>query len=66
MPVMISFTTPDGEEREEHWPSVAAFLAWARVQRASYPFTVYEQDEDGDWAVIEKGRTAGLDPGSGR
>jgi len=57
--VLVVYATPDGEEREEHWPSVAAFLAWARGQTAAYTFTAYREDDDGEWVVLDKGRTGG-------
>jgi hypothetical protein len=52
---LIMFTSPDGEEREEEWDSVEAFRSWAIAHEAIYAFTVYREDEDGEWIVIEKG-----------
>ena len=64
--VLITFVLPNGEEREERWPSIAAFRAWAvtRDQRLSY--TAYQEDEDGEWVVMEKSRVAGSTHGSGQ
>jgi hypothetical protein len=55
-PFLIVFTTPDGEEREEHWESVEAFRNWAISHQQSYVFTAYRADEDGEWLVVDKGR----------
>ncbi len=57
--VLVAFATTDGEEREERWPSLARFLAWARTQTARYSYTAYREDDDGEWVVMEKGRTGG-------
>ena len=64
--VLIIFVLPNGEEREERWPSIAGFRAWAvtRDQRLSY--TAYQEDEDGEWVVQETGRIAGSTIGSGQ
>ena len=58
-PVLISYATVDGEEREERWPSVERFLGWARMQSAPLRFTAYSEDEEGEWVVIDQGRTGG-------
>jgi hypothetical protein len=52
--ILIRFTI-DGEEREERWPSIASFRAWALVNQLKLAYTAYEEDEDGEWVVIEKG-----------
>lgn len=61
MSVRIAFTSADGEEREEEWPSVERFRSWAVGERLDLSFTAYEADEDGEWVVVAKGRV-----GSGR
>ncbi len=57
--VLIRFSTADGEEREERWPSVATFCAWALTQSGRCRYTAYQEDEDGDWPVIARGVVAG-------
>ncbi len=52
---MIAFTSADGEEREEEWPSIERFRLWAIAERLACSFTAYE-DDDGEWVVVEKGR----------
>jgi hypothetical protein len=56
MSVMIAFTSADGEEREEEWPSVERFRLWAIGERLACTFTAYEADDDGEWVVTDKGR----------
>jgi hypothetical protein len=58
-PVLISYATEDGEEREERWPSVESFLGWARKQTAPMRFTAYQEDDDGEWVIIDQGRSGG-------
>lgn len=60
---LIVYTTADGEEREERWPSVEAFRAWARVQTAAMTYSAYRADEDGEWVVIDQGRLGPPSPG---
>ena len=55
---MISFTTPDGEERDESWPSAESFRNWAIAEGLSGHYTVYEEDEDGDWIPKLRGNIA--------
>lgn len=59
-PFLIVFTTPDGEEREEHWASVEAFRNWAISHQQAYAFTAYQADEDGEWLVVDKGRVGAM------
>ena len=54
-PFLITFASSDGEERDERWPSIEGFRAWALTQGRRYRFTAYEEDEDGEWVVVEKG-----------
>lgn len=54
--VLITWTTADGEEREERWPSVERFRSWAAAQGGAIGYTAYREDEDGDWVVVDKGR----------
>ncbi len=56
MSVRIAFTSADGEEREEDWPSVERFRSWAVAERLELSFTAYEADDDGEWVVVAKGR----------
>ncbi len=56
MSVRIAFTSADGEEREEEWPSIERFRSWAVAERLALAFTAYEEDEDGEWVVVEKGK----------
>lgn len=55
MPLLIRFLTPDGEEREEEWPSLDAFRSWAIGEGRRLAWTAYQADEDGDWVVVGKG-----------
>jgi hypothetical protein len=54
--VNITFTSADGEEREESWPSVERFRAWAQVQGTAYSYTAYAEDDDGEWVLIDRGQ----------
>jgi hypothetical protein len=45
MTVRIAFTTADGEEREEEWPSVERFRSWAVAEGLALSFTAYVADE---------------------
>lgn len=56
MTVRIAFTSADGEEREEDWPSVERFRSWAVAERLDGSFTAYEADDDGEWVISERGR----------
>ena len=54
--VNITFISADGEEREESWPSVESFRAWAAIQGMAFSYTAYAEDDDGEWVVIDRGR----------
>lgn len=54
--VQVRWILGDGEEREEHWPSVERFRAWAQAEGLHASFTAYAEDEDGEWAVVAAGR----------
>ena len=54
--VLITWLTADGEEREERWPSVERFRAWALAERLACSFTASVEDEDGDYLLVERGR----------
>jgi hypothetical protein len=56
MAVLIHFSSDDGEEIEEQWSSPDAFHNWAITEGLGGSYTVYEEDEDGDWMVTLKGR----------
>jgi len=53
----INYRTMAGEERDEEWASPEAFRRWAETAGLWTSFTVYEEDEDGDWVVVQRGRT---------
>ena len=53
--ITISYTTPDGEERDERWASIDAFRSWAIGDKVRANYTAYEEDEDGDLIVVGKG-----------
>ncbi len=59
MAVQIHFSSDDGEEMEEMWSSPDAFHNWAITEGLCGSYTVYEEDEDGDWMVTLKGRVEG-------
>jgi hypothetical protein len=56
MTVRIAITTGDGEERDEDWPSVERFRSWAAAEGLTLDFVAYEEDADGEWVVVAKGR----------
>lgn len=56
MSVRVAFTSSDGEEHEEEWPSIERFRLWAVAEGLELAFTAYEADEDGEWVVVAKGR----------
>ncbi len=53
----INYRTAAGEERDEEWASPELFRSWAETAELRSTFTVYEEDEDGDWVVVQRGRT---------
>ena len=54
--VLIVWTSAAGEEHEERWPSVERFRVWAAVQDQCIIYSAYAKDDDGDFAIIDKGR----------
>lgn len=54
--VQVRWVLADGEEREELWPSVERFRAWAKAEGLRATFTAYASDDDGEWAVVATGR----------
>lgn len=56
MAVRIHFSSDDGEELEEQWPSPDAFHSWAISEGMRGNYSVYEEDEDGDWMLTLKAR----------
>lgn len=60
MSIRIAFTSADGEEREEEWPSVERFRSWAVSERLEVNFTAYQEDADGEWIIVAKGRVGTL------
>ena len=57
----IHFCSDDGSELEEQWPSPDAFASWAIGECLSGSYTVYEEDEDGDWLITLKGVVEAVD-----
>jgi hypothetical protein len=53
--LVIEWRSPDGEEHEERWDTIDAFLSWAAGDGASGQYAAYEEDEDGDLVLIERG-----------
>ncbi len=54
--VIIHVETQDGEERDERWASVEKFRAWAAAEGFRGTWTAYEDDPEGEGAVIASGR----------
>jgi hypothetical protein len=59
MRIRIVFTTTDGEEHEEQWSSVERFRSWAVAEGQELEFTAYEENDDGEWALVSRGRVRG-------
>ena len=55
--IMVHWLTVDGEEHDESWPTVDAFVNWAEAEGLRCQWTAYEEDEDGDFVVSAKGNT---------
>ena len=53
--ILITWEHGD-EEHEEHWESVPAFLAWAAREGIHGTFRSFEEDEDGEYVLKDKGR----------
>ena len=51
----IEWITSDGEEHCEPWDTIDAFLSWAAGEGLRGRWVAYEEDEDGDGVVIDKG-----------
>ena len=54
--IRIAWITADGEEREEAWPSVERFRAWAIGEGLNCDWRAYEEDDEGEWVLIDEGR----------
>lgn len=54
--LMIHFCNDEGSELEECWQSEDAFRSWAAAEGWQGVYSVYEEDEDGDWLLIGRGR----------
>ena len=54
--VIIHVETQDGEERDERWASVEKFRAWAAAEGFRGTWTAYEDDPEGEGAVLDSGR----------
>ncbi len=57
---LVSWTTADGEEREEQWPSVERFRAWAQAEGVTCAWRAYAEAEDGEWELTDEGRIGGV------
>lgn len=55
MQVLISYWTAAGEEREESWPSVERFRAWALGEGLHCAWRAYVADPDGEWELVDEG-----------
>jgi hypothetical protein len=56
-PVVMCWRSADGEEREEAWPSIEAFLMWARAEGLRAAWRAYgEPDADGERPMLDEGR----------
>jgi hypothetical protein len=53
--ILVTIRTRDGEERDEHWPSLERFRVWAAAQGEPLAWTAYAEDDDGEWEVIARG-----------
>ncbi|MCS6970705.1 MAG: hypothetical protein RMM29_01010 [Planctomycetota bacterium] len=53
-PVLVSWTDEEGEEHEESWPSLAAFLAWVEVEGRRCRWRAY----DAEGALLAAGDSA--------
>lgn len=61
MRCLIRWLSEAGEEREEAWDTVDAFLAWAATEAVTGTWTAYEYDEEDDeWLLVAKGRLPGV------
>lgn len=54
--IRIAWISADGEECEEAWPSVERFRAWALAEGLHCDWRAYEEDEEGEWVLIDEGR----------
>lgn len=54
--ILITYRTADGEERDERWPSIERFRLWAKAQGLQCAWSAYEADEDGEFALIDRGQ----------
>lgn len=54
--VRIAWITADGEEREECWPSIERFRAWALGEGMRCTWRAYRDDGDGEWELADQGR----------
>lgn len=52
----IAWNDAEGGEHEEDWGSIEAFRRWAAEEGLRLRYTAYAEDDDGEWAVVEKGR----------
>ncbi len=54
--IRIAWVSHDGEEREETWPSIERFRAWALAEGVHGSWRAYESDDDGEWLLSDAGR----------
>ena len=57
--IRITYNTADGEERDEEWQSIERFRSWALAEGMTVSFNAYQENEDGEWMVVSKGRLKG-------
>jgi hypothetical protein len=58
--ILVCWTTADGEEREEQWPSLERFRAWAQAEGVTCAWRAYAEAEDGEWELTDEGRIGGV------
>lgn len=54
--LLIDYRLATGEERSERWPSIERFRAWAQAESLTLAWTAYQEDDEGEWAVVDRGR----------
>lgn len=55
----VCWSDAEGDEHEERWPSLAAFLAWAEGEGLVCRWSAYRDDADGEGELIARGVTGG-------
>lgn len=52
---LIVWTSAGGEEREERWPSIERFRAWALAEGIRCAWRAFVEDDDGEWVLLDRG-----------